>query len=207
MYDESEDDISFDEEDPDEAMDEGDDTSLETLYYQGKALKDDGNFEDAIGVFNSIIQHCDDPNDDSDQYIFKAIKQSIKILTKKGDFSPILELIDKLISQIPAIDQSYANASLYRFILRIDKHPNWFQREVYDKFDKLLMSNTNKNSNDLKRIRMKIDLSIVNVLINENELTRAMEILKRLEASIDNLSGALKGTYLLDIIVSQSDIK
>lgn len=206
MYDESDEQLSFDEDDVDEVMDDDNSTSFDTLYYEGKSSKDDGNYEEALNTFNFVINHFEEPNNDGNQYIFKSIKQAIKIHSKLGNFKAILELIDKLIGQIHAIDQSYAISSLYRIVTRMEKYPNWFQRDVYVKLDRFLTSNSNQSSNDFKRIRMKIDMSLVNVLINEGELYNAMDILKRLESSIDNLSGSLKGTYLLDIIVSQLTI-
>lgn len=198
MYDESEEALSFEEED--EIMDDQT-LNAEGLYYRAKSLKEDGNLDEALAVFAEVVSSNEEGGMDSTS-VFKSIKQSIKIHAKLGSYEPIVGLLGSLLRVSETIDQAYAHASLHRIVTRMERYPKTVQRALYSLLD-VYLSTHRAISNDLKRVRMKIDLSLVNVLMAEGELSQAMAILHRLELSLDGLSGSLKGTYLLDVIAAQ----
>lgn len=196
MYDdESEEALSFEDDDEDDQMgEESGAESLETRYYYAKSLKDDGNHQDALAAFANIVS-CQ--QEDPDNFVWKSIKQSIKICIKSGQFGSVSPLFDTLLDHFRFIDdRSYAYSGIYKLILKVERFPLQYQREIYSKLTSWVQSQP--VTNDIKRIKIKIDLSYVNILINENQLSKALAILRSLEQ--DSLQGP---THMLDIIVNE----
>lgn len=210
MYDdEEEEELSFEEDDDDDAkggLDSKENNfDVESLYFKAKNFKEEDNSIEAIRIFATIL----DNEKASSSYVFKSIKQSIKIYENEKELDKILNLLDRLfqMKNDPDINLSYFNSSLFKIVSRIDRenYDSLFASSIFAKFEEYLSSLSPDKQNEAsnKKLNIKVQLCIANCFLSAGKLEQASKILSNLEAEIVKASGSIKSTYHLDILAAQ----
>ncbi|KAG7768775.1 hypothetical protein KL946_000058 [Ogataea haglerorum] len=194
MYDDDEEELSFEEDDVQESVDEAG-TDMESRYFWGKELRQDEKLEQALQVFQENI----DRNDNS-EYVFKSTKQALKVSIELGDPAMIMHYLDLFLKQLPQMGASYGDASFSKMLHRFD-HPiagcsSELQKQVFDKFSAYLRSSNSRN----ERLIIRVELGRAGVLLAEQNYNEARSLLQRLEEAVTGSSEAIKSAYLLEVI-------
>ena len=217
MYDddEEEEELSFDDEDNGDDMDSqmiddkdgqlpgsANEQDIESMYFQGKAYKEDDNITAAIETFEKITTNMESPS--SAKYVFKSLKQLIKIYEQQQNSEKVLDLLDSLffMRSNDSIDVHYFISSMTKIITRMERSNN---NTAYSRmiFTRLAESITNIMLLDVNIMRLKIktDLCLASCLLNDNDISRASNILNEtMQLLEDSKNSNLKTTYYLEVI-------
>ncbi|GAV29629.1 hypothetical protein PMKS-003130 [Pichia membranifaciens] len=211
MYDDDEEEeLSFEE---DEDIDETKEGLIEkakrfdeeSLYFQAKNLKEENNAIDAAKVFEIILSN----QNATSTYVFKSLKQLVKIYESEKELGKILEALDKLfgMKDDPNLNNLYFNSSLFKIVNRIDRE-NYeisFAKSIFLKFQHYvsLLSPQQQDETSNKKLKIKVQLCIANCYLNARDLDQVSEILSALENEIINANDSIKSTYHLDILAAQ----
>lgn len=211
MYDDDEEEeLSFEE---DEAIDESKDGldekaksfDEESLYFQAKNLKEEDNLVDAAKLFEVILnnQHA------TSTYVFKSLKQLIKVYESEKDLDKILELLTRLfdMKDDPHLTTLYFNSSLFKIVNRIDRenYEILLAKNIFLKFQQYIhqLSPEQQNETSNKKLKIKVQLCIANCCLNAGDLDQASGILSVLGNEIISANESIKSTYHLDILAAQ----
>lgn len=218
MYDdEEEEELSF--EDEDDEMNDDDDhnnndngncvdgnnkTNFELLYFKAKYLKEEDKFDEAIDVFSSIIIQTDQ----SSVYIFKSMKQLIKIYEHQKNLDKIIEILDRLflMKDTNQVDNMYFNSSISKIVQRIDNknYDDSFSSIIFNKFyDYLSKLSLDELDSSNQKLKTKLELIMSNNLIKNNDLDLASQVLNNLEINISKSNESLRNTFYLDVIANK----
>ncbi|KAG7931107.1 hypothetical protein KL934_004228 [Ogataea polymorpha] len=194
MYDDDEEELSFEEDDAQESVDESA-TDMESRYFWGKELRQDEKLEEALQVFQENIDKNDNP-----EYVFKSTKQAVKVSIELGDAVKIMRYLDLFFEQLPQMAVSYGDSSFSKMLHRFD-HPipgcsSELQKQVYDKFSAYLRASNSSN----ERLVIRVELGRAGLLLAEQNYREARLLLQKLEDSVTASSEAIKSTYLLEVL-------
>ncbi|KAI6210440.1 COP9 signalosome complex subunit 2 [Aphelenchoides besseyi] len=88
------------------------DVALENQYYAAKALKSDGDFNDALATFRDVVNQEKERGEQGD-WGFKALKQMTKITFNMEKYDLMLENYKQLLSYIKSsVTKNYAEKSI-----------------------------------------------------------------------------------------------
>ncbi|KAG7827439.1 hypothetical protein KL920_004693 [Ogataea angusta] len=194
MYDDEEEELSFEEEDVQESVDESG-PDMESRYFWGKELRQDEKLQEALQVFQENIDKNDNP-----EYVFKSTKQAVKVSIELGDSAKIMRYLDLFFEQLLQMGASYGEASFSKMLHRFD-HPiagcsSELQKQVYDKFSAYLRASNSNN----ERLVIRVELGRAGVLLAEQNYNEALLLLQKLEEAVTGSSEAIKSAYLLEVI-------
>lgn len=207
MYDESEEEVlSF--EDEDESYGSGNversspPLNSEALYFKAKNLKEEENYEEALCVFDDLIQN----SESSEEYIFKSIKQKIKIYEHQRCFETICPMLKKLLLFKERVDSSYFSSSLLKILTRLERSNIGIEAklsilQVFDNYISTLKMTQMDFST--RKLKYKVVLALANQKLVENDYTKAVQILSGLENDIELEDETIKNSFFLDIIAGK----
>ncbi|VEU20804.1 DEKNAAC101659 [Brettanomyces naardenensis] len=223
--DEEEDDLSFEEEEEDtqnddkqtesgegnagSEMSEDDNAEgcidIEGQYFLGKEYKEDEDYPLALQTLDKIIALRNKPELSGNEYIFKAVKQAIKICQETGNYDKILEYLDLFLSQLKHVSQAYGDTSISKLLYRFNRSsnpPSTFLKSMYQKFLDYLGTMKEDTTNE-KKLYVRVSLYMANVLILEGEYDDASRILLNLEKIVLGSPEGIRSSFLLDILASE----
>lgn len=178
------------------------------LYFRGKEQKDDEKYSDAMVTFSEVINLQLNPDLSNDIFIFKAIKQSIKICQLSGNYSKIPSLIEQLFSQFNRVDRNYGDSSLSKVLFRFEPTtniPNPILESIYQKFLEFLKQIDDRTTNE-SRTYLRVNLYMSNLFILEKEYDKAHDILTSLERMVLGSSDDIKSVFLFDVLAAEMTI-
>ena len=211
MYDDDEEEeLSFEEDEDIDETKEGLNEKAksfdeESLYFQAKNSKEENNPIDATKVFEIILSN----QNATSTYVFKSLKQLIKIYESEKKLGQILEALDKLfgMKDDPNLTNLYFSSSLSKIVNRIDRE-NYeisFAKSIFLKFQQYvsLLSPQQQDETSNKKLKIKVQLCIANCYLNARDLDQVSKILSTLENEIINANDSIKSAYHLDILAAQ----
>lgn len=219
---EDEEDFSFEYDEDDEVMDddaeENQDNSqaskridYENMYYSAKAAKEE-DIQDAITQFELVIQLPVPSNQSDLEYLFKSIKQLLKLYHHSNQFDKFTDLLPKLFEILPQLnDKSYGEESITKLISHYDKSKSdtQFLTSLFDNIIKGVISTYQQpflsHGRVIPQDRLWINLNLrrASLIIRNNSKEEALTLLKSLQQICENSSETIKGSYMLEIIALQ----
>ncbi len=178
---------------------------IESLYFKGKVFKEDENYTDALNSFNRLVNLRQDPRYSGNSYIFKAVKQVIKVYEELGDNDSVLSYLSVFFELIPTVEKTYAASSMTKLLYRYDRSSNitpTVLQNVYQLFIKYLSGKDALNTKEHK-VLLRASLYSANTFILQQNFDKAAALLSKLEKAVSTSTNSLKDAFLLDIIASE----
>lgn len=170
-------------------------------YYNAKGLKED-NPEDAIKEFRSIIDLRNSSYDeDSAEWIFKSLKQIMKVNFHAGNFPQVLHYLNQLVSFVPHVNRNYAEESLSKILNNYSlSNDTQFVSQLYDIILGFL-GDTSGGSND--RLWLKINLNKLKNLLEEKELSGCFPLITSIKDKLKSSSESIRNSFSLEVIAAE----
>ncbi|KAK9363082.1 PCI domain-containing protein [Lipomyces starkeyi] len=168
---------------------------IENKYYNAKALKEDDDPEPAIEEFLGVV----DLEPEKGEWGFKALKQVVKLLFRRGEHERTLKYYTQLLTYTKsAVTRNYSEKSLNNIL-------DYVSAGTTDMtFMETFYSTTLTALEDAKneRLWLKTNLKLAKLWLDRGEYSRLTRILKVLHQACQMDDGGddqSKGTYLLEV--------
>lgn len=169
------------------------DVNIENEYYQAKAAKED-NPQAAITGFERVLEL----EDRKGEWGFKALKQMMKILFRKGDFEEMKKRYKQLLTYIKdAVTRNYSEKSLNSILDYVSTSQ---QSELLQWFYETTLEALQDARND--RLWFKTNTKLGKLCFEQSDYTRLTRIIRQLHQSCqteDGVDDVKKGTQLLEV--------
>ncbi|QPG75913.1 hypothetical protein FOA43_003299 [Brettanomyces nanus] len=188
-----------------EMSDDNSDLDIEGQYFLGKEHKEDEDYNSALQIFEKIIDLRKSSEYSQNDYIFKAIKQAIKVCQEMANYDGIVKYVGLFFLQARQVSKSYRDSSISKLLHRFDRGcniPQVFLKAIYQRFLDYLTTVENATTIE-KKIYVRVSLCMANSLISEGDYENASEILIKLESIVLNSTDGIRSSYLLDVLASE----
>ncbi|KAH3671215.1 hypothetical protein WICMUC_004732 [Wickerhamomyces mucosus] len=168
-----------------ESVDNIEEQNAEALYYKAKHIKQEDP-EKSLTIFEKISQLHSNNNGEVEEYRFKALKQSLKIIYKLNDFDRFSLLFDRFFQDfhLQLLNKSYLEQSFNKIIDGYFSLPPDIQLALIESLITKYKCN--------EKLRIKLLIKKMNVMFELNEFDKILEqlseIYNELENSTDNLN-------------------
>ncbi|KAI6180252.1 COP9 signalosome complex subunit 2 [Aphelenchoides besseyi] len=173
------------------------DVALENQYYAAKALKSDGDFNDALATFRDVVNQEKERGEQGD-WGFKALKQMTKITFNMEKYDLMLENYKQLLSYIKSsVTKNYAEKSINSILDYVSTSK---QTGLLLKFYQITLDALQTAKND--RLWFKTQIKLGKLYFEQKDYEKLERILKFLRQSCKDEEGEedqKKGTQLLEI--------
>lgn len=194
------------EDDEDEVQEENlEEDQLENKYYNAKSLKDDSPLK-AIEELQSIaILKDSNYDEDNIEWIFKSLKQIIKINYNINNYSNALENLEKLIEFIPKVSKNYAEESISRILNNYSNCNNSaFVNQLYDIILNFLNDSTLGGNND--RLWLKINMNRLSNYLELKDFNHGLNLLNSINSRLEQSSETTKNSFALELIAAEIEL-
>ncbi|KAF6007749.1 hypothetical protein HII13_004420 [Brettanomyces bruxellensis] len=224
--DENEEEFSFEEDDSDNEMEDdtqaenvddvngnesnsGDGNTekldLESLYFTGKMYKEDENYTAALDSFKKLIDLRYDSHYSGNIFIFKAVKQAIKVYEELGENDSILSFLSIFFELVDTVEKAYGDSSMTKLLYRYDRSSNIapvILQKIYQLFIDHVSNKKLPNTKEHK-ILIRASLYLANTFVLQGNFDKASALLSKLEKTVGTCATSLKDAFLMDIIASE----
>lgn len=224
--DENEEEFSFEENDSDNEMEDdtqaenvddanGNDSNsgdgntekldLESLYFTGKMHKEDENYTAALDSFKKLIDLRYDSHYSGNIFIFKAVKQTIKVYEELGENDSILSFLSIFFELLHTVEKAYGDSSMTKLLYRYDRSSNIapaILQKIYQLFIDHVSNKKLPNTKEHK-IFIRASLYLANTFVLQENFDKASALLSKLEKTVGACATSLKDAFLMDIIASE----
>jgi len=174
----SEDENAFDS--PDDS--DGSDADLENAYYTAKQYKEDDP-QEALNGFARVVE-LEDPKA---EWGFKALKQTIKVNFRLGNFDAVIETYKKLLTYIEsAVTKNYSEKSIVNMMDLISTA----DMEVAEAFFQLTLEALGDRDGRSDRLSFKAKIKLGKLYLDHEQFGRLSAIIKTLEQTCQNPDGS-----------------
>lgn len=173
---------------------------LEMMYYTAKALKDD-DASQALKSFRAII---DSNAGQHSTYVFKSIKQSLKLVYEQRNMPAMLELIKLFVKESSNVPPKYRDDSIKKMLDNYDKlsysNPEVLS-SIYDEFLQLISTEDGKYSNE--SLWLKLTMKKANI---STDPEIKMALIRQMHNVLDGANETyIYNSYLLECLSMEMD--
>ncbi|KAK9459997.1 PCI domain-containing protein [Lipomyces oligophaga] len=195
MMEDDDENYDFEYEDDDDMESNSSNVDIENKYYNAKALKEDDDIEPAIEEFLGVVEL----EPEKGEWGFKALKQMVKILFRRGEHERTLKYYSQLLTYTKsAVTRNYSEKSLNNILDYISAGTT--DMEFMEQFYSTTLTALEETKNE--RLWLKTNLKLAKLWLDRKEYGRLSKILRVLHEACQMDDGGddqSKGTYLLEV--------